>query len=307
MVLSALPAVADRPRPVVAPSVPVVGAGRLAAYRVLRLHLPEVAATARPGQFLALGVGGAESARLLRRAVAVAGSDPDAGVVEVVVAAAGPGSAWLADLDDRPGRGATVDVVGPLGTWVDDAPPGEGRPSSVVLVGGGYGTAPLVWAAAALQASGWSPVLLAGAAGAGRLGVDLADPRLAGCPVLVTTDDGSAGRRGRVTDVLAPLLAGEQVDGVAGPVGRVVACGPTPMLRAVADLGAAADVRCEVSVEETMACGIGVCMTCVLPVRHDDGVVRMTRACVDGPVLDASRVLLDAVGTVPPGTEGAPT
>ena len=135
----------------------------------------------------------------------------------------------------------------------------------------------------------------------------------AGGRVLVTTDDGSAGERGRVTDALAVLLA----DGATGGTATTVAaCGPMAMLAAVARTaaeaaartGAAVDVQ--VAVEEAMACGIGICMTCVLPVRGADGATRMLRACTDGPVLDAAAVRWDCVGahgaSVPADAVGAP-
>jgi dihydroorotate dehydrogenase electron transfer subunit len=79
-----------------------------------------------------------------------------------------------------------------------------------------------------------------------------------------------------------------------------------PMLRAVGDVARAHAIHAQVAVEEAMACGIGVCMTCVLPVAGEDGVVRMVRSCVEGPVFHGQRVCFDGVGTIPPGTWGAP-
>ena len=95
--------------------------------------------------------------------------------------------------------------------------------------------------------------------------------------VAVTTDDGSAGTRGRVADVLPQVMAAAQTD-------VVYACGPMPMLRAVSQVASAHGVTAQCAVEESMACGIGVCMTCVLPVVGDDGQTRMVRACTEGPV-----------------------
>nr|MBA3340050.1 dihydroorotate dehydrogenase electron transfer subunit [Geodermatophilaceae bacterium] len=112
----------------------------------------------------------------------------------------------------------------------------------------------------------------------------------------VTTEDGSAGRTGRVTDVLAELLPGAST---------VYACGPMPMLRAVAAEAAAGSLPCHVSVEEAMACGIGVCMTCVLPVIGVDGRSRFVRSCVEGPVFEASKVRFDDVGRLPEDLYGA--
>ena len=86
----------------------------------------------------------------------------------------------------------------------------------------------------------------------------------------------------------------------------VYACGPMGMLRAVAEQAAAAGIPSYVAVEESMACGIGVCMTCVLPVVGDDGLTRMVRSCVEGPVFAGDRVRWDALGTVPADAVGAP-
>jgi len=79
-----------------------------------------------------------------------------------------------------------------------------------------------------------------------------------------------------------------------------------PMLSALTTLGGEFDVMVQCAVEESMACGIGICMTCVLPVRGSDGVVRMSRSCVDGPVFAGDRVLWESIGSVPEETLGAP-
>ncbi|MBY3552207.1 iron-sulfur cluster-binding protein [Modestobacter lapidis] len=248
------------------------------AYVELALDAPDIAATAQPGQFVAFAVGGPTSAMLLRRSIAIAGVGE--GRVTVVVAPHGPGSSWLA------GRraGDDVDVLGPLGRPFPMPPPG----TPALLVGGGYGAAALVGLAAELRAAGSRVAAVSGAATAGRLcSVDeltaLADP------VVVTTDDGSAGRQGRVTDAVAELV---------GEAGVVYACGPMGMLRAVAEDAGAAGVPSYVAVEESMACGIGVCMTCVLPVVGADGCTRLSRSCVEGPVFGGDRVRFADVGTL---------
>jgi dihydroorotate dehydrogenase electron transfer subunit len=279
--------------------------GALGGYAHLVLADP-VLAGARPGQFVAVAVGDRQSSMLLRRAFSVHRADPAAGTVEVVVAAHGAGTSWIA----RRGPGDELDVVGPLGTRFD-LPGAGGR---LVLVGGGYGAAPFAWTAQAAVASGVHVDAVVGAGDRARLcDVDgiraVVEP--SGGRVLVTTDDGSAGERGRVTDALAPLLAATD-----GPV-TVAACGPMAMLAAVArtgreavDPGRGRRVRVQVAVEEAMACGIGICMTCVLPVRGADGTTRMLRSCTDGPVLDADRVRWDCVGahgaSVPADAVGAP-
>jgi dihydroorotate dehydrogenase electron transfer subunit len=270
----------------------VVATSRAGAYHRLAVAAPEVAARALPGQFIALAVGGPGSALLLRRTFAIhraIADGPQGGTVEVIYAVHGRGTAWLADR----AVGDFLDVVGPLGRGF--TLPETPRPCT--LVGGGYGSAPLFPLAAALRAGGCRVDLVLGAASADRL-FGAADAAHAADTVLVTTEDGSAGERGRVTDVLPDVLR-------RSAAGVVYACGPMGMLAAVSALASAYGVPSECAVEESMACGIGVCMTCVLPVRGDDGATRMVRSCVEGPVFRGDRVRWDAVGTVPPDTVGA--
>jgi len=113
-----------------------------------------------------------------------------------------------------------------------------------------------------------------------------------------STDDGTAGRKGLVSDVLPQVI--ERANAAV-----IYACGPMPMLQACGEIAASYGIPCQVAVEESMACGIGVCMTCVLPVIGDDQVTRMVRSCVDGPVFAADRVRWADVGTVPPDALGA--
>ncbi len=271
----------------------VLSLERVGDYHHLTLVAPGVAERTRPGAFVALAVGGDQSAMLLRRAFSVyraKASGVYGSTVEIVLAVHGKGTAWLADrrVNDE------IDVVGPLGRPF--ALPKE--PVPCVLVGGGYGSAPLFGLAERLRERGCSVHMVLGAAGERRL-FGVLEARRSAHSVSVTTVDGSVGTRGLVTDVLPELLArtGAAV---------VYACGPMGMLRAVATLAEEHGVWSQCAVEESMACGVGVCMTCVLPVRGDDDVVRMVRSCVEGPVFRGDRVLWDDVGTVPAGTLGAP-
>ncbi|MGY2081141.1 iron-sulfur cluster-binding protein [Modestobacter sp. SYSU DS0657] len=273
------------PRPPVQRVVAVAGRRPVGAYVELSLAAPEVAERAVPGQFVAFAVGGPTSANLLRRSIAIAGVG--SGQVQVVVAPHGPGSSWLAGLQ----AGDVVDVVGPLGRPFPMPPPG----TPALLVGGGYGAAALVGLAGRLRATGSEVAAVTGAASAGRL---CSVPELGSlaAPFVVMTDDGSAGRRGWVTEAVAELVTG---------AGVVYACGPMGMLRAVADVATAAGVPSYVAVEESMACGVGVCMTCVLPVVGADGRTRFARSCVEGPVFGGDRVRFGDVGTLPADVVGA--
>ena len=271
----------------------VLSIRRVGAYQAMTVIAPGIPELTRPGHFLAVQVGGPESSMLLRRAFAiydVKDRGVYGGTVEFVFAVHGKGTAWLSTR--RPQD--KLDVVGPLGKPFR-------LPTSAVnatLVGGGYGSAPLLPLARALRERGCRVDVVLGAGSADRLFGQLDAKRLADS-IAVTTDDGSTGVKGRVSDVLPGVLDKAKTD-------VVYACGPMPMLRAVADQCAERGIPCQVAVEESMACGIGVCMTCVLPVIGDDGLTRMVRSCVEGPVFLADRVRWDDVGTVPPDTVGAP-
>jgi NAD(P)H-flavin reductase len=257
--------------------VEVLASRPVNAYTELRLAAPEIAATAAPGQFVAFAIGGSTSALLLRRSIAIAGTGD--GVVTVVVAPHGPGSTWLAGLQ----AGDVVDVVGPLGRPFPLPPPG----TPALLVGGGYGAAALVGLAERLRSSGSRVTAIAGAASADRL-CSVDELRAVCDDVVVTTDDGSAGRSGWVSDPAGELI---------GEVGVVYACGPMGMLRAVGELATAAGVPSYVAVEESM--------TCVLPVIGEDGRTRFARSCAEGPVFGGDRVRFADVGTLPHDVVGA--
>jgi dihydroorotate dehydrogenase electron transfer subunit len=253
---------------------------------------PGIAAEAKPGQFVAVGVGGENTSMILRRAFALYGATPGgdfAGTVQFVVAEHGAGTKWLTERR----TGEFLDIVGPLGTPF----PLPAGPSNAVLVGGGYGTAPLIPLAASLRAKGSEVEFVLGASTASRLFGELAAKR-ASANVTVTTDDGSAGRKGIVTDVLAEAIARVRAE-------VVYACGPMGMLRAVTEVARAHSIHAQVAVEESMACGIGVCMTCVLPVVGEDGASRFVRSCVEGPIFDGARIRWNDVGTLPPDLVGA--
>lgn len=263
-------------------------------YRRLVLHAPQIAERAEPGHFVACAVGGEGSALLLRRAFSLHRADPGDGTVQVVVAAHGPGTRWFAERR----VGDVVDVVGPVGRPF----PLPQESVATALLGGGYGSAPLGWLAQALHAKGCRTDLVVGAGDAARLfGHD--DPHPLVDSVTVTTDDGSAGTRGRVTDVLPALMATHGTE-------IAYACGPMAMLRAVHEVCARHGAQSYLAVEEAMACGIGVCMTCVLPVVGSDGTTRMTRSCVEGPVFSGDALRWDAIGPtgsrVPDDAHGAP-
>lgn len=266
----------------------VVANRSVGVYRHLTLTAPGVAALARPGQFAALAVGGPTSANLLRRCFSlhkvtagrprIAGLADPPDTLDIVIAAKGPGTVWLAGLRETD----PVDVIAPLGQPF----PMPDKPVACVLVGGGYGSAPLFWLAATLRERGCRVEMVLGAASVDRL-FGPAEAVLAADRVTVTTDDGSAGTQGWVSDVLGAVIDTSSADVVYG-------CGPMGMLESVTSVAHAHGAAAYVAVEEAMACGVGVCMTCVLPVRGADGVTAMVRSCVAGPVFRGDRIRWEA-------------
>jgi dihydroorotate dehydrogenase electron transfer subunit len=264
---------------------------RVDAYYAMTVVAPGIAARFRPGQFVAVAVGGPETSMLLRRAFSIYDVRPDhGGTVEFVFAVVGPGTRWLAERRTRD----IIDVAGPLGRPF----PVPRDPVSCLLVGGGYGSAPLFPLADRLRGRGSTVDFLIGAASADRVFGALT-ARRGGRTATITTEDGSMGVRGKVTDVLGQVIHEGRTD-------VIYTCGPMGMLRQVALIAGRYDIPAQVLVEESMACGIGVCMTCVLPVVGEDGVTRMVRSCVDGPVFRGDQVRWDDVGTIPSDALGAP-
>jgi dihydroorotate dehydrogenase electron transfer subunit len=265
---------------------------RVGSYFILSMVAPGIAEHARPGHFVALNVGGDSSSLLLRRAFSIYRTEQRGvygGTVDIVFSVAGPGTAWLADRQ----RHDPIDIVGPLGRpFVLPA-----EPVPCVLIGGGYGAAPLFTLAEKLRERGCRVDFVLGASTEDRLFGALEGKRMSQS-IAITTEDGSLGERGRVTDVLPRII--ERSDSAV-----LYACGPMGMLQAVAKTAERYGIHSQCAVEESMACGVGVCMTCVMPVIGDDGQTRMVRSCVEGPVFRGDRVRWAEVGTVPEDTIGS--
>lgn len=272
-------------------SVEVLSNKKVGSYHHMVFSVGEMALSAKPGNFVAISVGGPNSAMVLRRAFAIyRASDRGnyGGTIELVVAAHGSGSKWLSErsIHER------VDMVGPLGTAF-------GIPTDQVnalLVGGGYGSAPLFGLAEVLKQRGCRVDIVLGASTANKIYAPLEGKRSVNTMTL-TTEDGSAGITGRVTDVMPGLIQKNSVD-------IIYSCGPMAMLEAVDAIAQGAGIMHQCAVEESMACGIGVCMTCVIPLRDDAGVIRMQRTCIEGPVVDGSKVIWGSSRSIPQGTLG---
>jgi len=269
----------------------VLTSRRVDAYHALTLVAPAISARFRPGQFVTIAVGGSQSSMLGRRAFAVHDVRPDhGGTVEFVFEASGPGTQWLAALRARD----VLDATGPLGRPF----PVPKNPSRCLLVGDGYGSAPLFGLAARLRDRGSSVDFLLGGRSADRVFGALT-ARRSGRSATVTTADGSLGARGQVTGMLEQVIREARTE-------VVYACAPVSVLRDVTAMAGRYTIPVQAMVDVPMACGIGVCMGCALPVTGTDGITRIVRSCVDGPVFRADLVRWDDIGTIPFDALGAP-
>lgn len=262
---------------------PIVSNKRVGQYHQIIINIGDVAATCKPGNFVAISVGGDSSRMVLRRAFAisrVSTSTTVGGTMELIVAPHGQGSKWLC----AQGEGVVLDLVAPLGTAFGI--PTE--PVPVLLVGGGYGSAPLFGLAELLNSRGCRVDMLLGASTGSKIYAPMEGKRAVNS-MRIYTEDGSMGVAGRVTDPIAEII--KDLD-----VAVIYSCGPMPMLAAITTIADQFDVVHQCAVEESMACGVGICMTCVLPVENEDGSISNLRSCIDGPVMDGSKVQWRKVG-----------
>lgn len=231
-----------------------------------RVHCPQLASKAEPGQFVHIGVPGFS----LRRPISICGIDREEGNLRLVFAVRGQGTRMLATL--QPGQ--EMDILGPLGHGFSLL----GEESRIAVVGGGIGVPPLLELAGRHQKN-CTAILGFRSREQVILDVDFA----ALCDTVVCTDDGSYGVEGTVAPALESLLQACRLD-------MVYACGPKPMLRATAELCRAYGVRCQLSLEERMACGVGACLGCAVKILRD-GKETYLHVCKDGPVFEAGEVI----------------
>ena len=266
--------------------VTVVSNKRVGAYHQILLNVGDIVKSCRPGNFVAIKVGGDTSKMILRRAFAISRTSESSqygGTMELIVAPHGQGSKWLCSQVE----GAEVDIVAPLGTAFGI--PTE--PINALLIGGGYGSAPLFGLADVLKSRGCKVDMLLGASVGSKIYAPMEGKRSVNS-LKIYTEDGSMGETGRVTENLLDIVRDRNID-------VIYSCGPMAMLSAITELVAETDVIHQCAVEESMACGVGICMTCVLPVSDVDGNISMKRSCIDGPVMDGANVRWDLVGKVP--------
>ena len=232
--------------------------------KLIDVYAPEIASQAVPGQFVNVQVC-KNTAPLLRRPVGVAGVNKAQGTFTMIYRIIGEGTHILADVC----AGDVLSIVGPLGHGFDMS---AAKP---LLVGGGLGLAPLLFLAEGFG-EGKADILMGGRTADELFWTKLYEGL---CPnVYLTTDDGSAGVKGTVMAKLPELL-------VEGGYDCVYVCGPVPMMRAVANACLEAGMKCQVSLEKYMACGLGACLSCAC-----EGIGKRIKVCKDGPVFWAEEV-----------------
>lgn len=230
----------------------------------LVLEAPEIALQVQPGQFVQLAV----PEHLLRRPISVAYAVPELGQITLIYRIVGSGTERLAQVK----AGDTLSVMGPLGQGFYL----EGQ--KLLLVGGGMGIAPLIFLAQQSHVQRLE-VLLGGRSALEMVWQNYFDS--VSDQIHMTTDDGSMGHHGFVTDLLPDLLAGRQFD-------MVVTCGPNLMMQKVAQVAESFNIPCQVSFERFMACGVGACLSCTCAGTTG----KRLKVCTDGPVFWSKEVLL---------------
>ena len=231
----------------------------------MELSFPKGAALAKPGQFIAMYCN--DKSKLLPRPISICGINKEEGTLRVVYRVAGEGTKEFSEMKE----GDTLEVMGPLGNGF------ALKEEKAIIIGGGIGIPPMLELAKQLNVE--KTVVLGY-----RTSTFLKDELEAVCDGKVATEDGSQGAKGTVIDAIGKY-------GVEGKV--IYACGPMPMLKALAVYAEEHGMEAQISLEERMACGIGACLGCICKTKEKDHHtnVNNTRICKDGPVFDAKEVV----------------
>ena len=238
---------------------------------IIHLSCDAIAREAVPGQFVQVRVGDGTDP-FLRRTFSIYGVDREHGLIKLMLDIVGRGTEQMAAIQ----CGEFLNIIGPLGKGFDLEPNKKG---TCVLIAGGVGTAPLFFLSDRLiQSEKKQIIFMIGTrtASAHSAYEGMFDEHVS---VMKATDDGSAGYHGTVSDLLE-----KHIESIHPSV--LYTCGPHLMMKAVAVIARKKGIRCQVSLEERMACGLGACYGCAVRLR--DG--SMVRSCVDGPVFDANEV-----------------
>jgi dihydroorotate dehydrogenase electron transfer subunit len=227
----------------------------------MTVSAPLIAKAARAGQFVMVYLNRGEL--LLPRPISICDADADAGTVELVYQVVGKGTRVMAEMF----YGLEIKLLGALGNGFFLKNKDGKEFSRVALVGGGIGVPPLLLLAKAFRRLGVETDVFLGFRSAPVL---LEEFRAVADRVFVSTEDGSFGNRGYITEVLQAQTCGYD---------EILACGPLPLLYALADYAKSENIPCQISMEQRMACGLGTCVGCV--VKVGEGYVRV---CKEGPV-----------------------
>lgn len=235
---------------------------------------PEIAEIAQAGQFVNIRADGF----MLRRPISICSIDAKKGTIRIVFEVRGEGTKELSQLRE----GDMLDIIAPLGGRGFDLNAGSDKAGlKAVIVGGGIGNPPML---AIAEHFGKSAAVISGFRNASAviLQKDFAET---GAETILCTDDGSAGRKGFVTDALKDVIAKEKPE-------IIYACGPSVMLRRIIGIARENGIRCQVSLEERMGCGIGACLVCACRTIRD-GEEYYAHVCKDGPVFEGEEVVFD--------------
>lgn len=226
----------------------------------------EIAAEASPGQFVDLYC--ADGSKLLPRPISICEIDKEQGTIRIVYRIAGKGTKEFSQLK----AGDCITVLGPLGNGYTL------KNKKAILIGGGIGIPPMLELAKQLDCE--KSVVLGY-----REEAFLADEFEKYASVYMSSDSGAIGVKGTVMDAISEY-------GIEGDI--IYACGPTPMLRAIAAYAKEKGIEAQISLEERMACGVGACLACVCQSKDvdDHSMVHNKRVCKDGPVFEAQEVEL---------------
>jgi dihydroorotate dehydrogenase electron transfer subunit len=256
--------------------VPVLNQGEFAAgYYRLDMRVPAIADVARPGQFIHLKIPRLD-ASVLRRPFSIFGADN--GILSILYKPVGGGTRTMLSLQPD----EMISVIGPLGNGFPDPSPA----AHPLLIGGGYGVAPLYLLARRMP-SRTGTVFIGGRSAGDVLCADLFTEL--GWEVCISTNDGSLGLQGFVTDALDAWIAAHPQQ--TGTGGECFACGPDGMLKAVGERAITHGMQGWLSLDKHMGCGVGACLACVQRIRQADGHSVLKRVCKDGPIFEAREII----------------
>ena len=229
----------------------------------------DIARDAKVGQFVHVLAPG----HTLRRPISICEIDKNAGTIRIVFEVKGDGTKVVSRINEN----EMIDIIGPLGngfTLLD-------KSKKAICIGGGIGIPPMLEVA---KHYGENATVISGFRNSGAV-ILQDDFRNVNAKAILCTDDGSVGIKGFVTDALKSCFKIEKPD-------VIYACGPMPMLKAIAKISAENNIKTEVSLEERMGCGVGACLVCATKIKRD-GEIKVLHVCKDGPVFNSEEVVWD--------------